>query len=217
MPTTTFFNLPEEKRERFVEVALDEFALNDYRNASVTNMVKELGIAKGSVYQYFTNKKELYHYLIQLATEQKLQVTKPLIQKTGADLWKWYRKLFAKSLMFDLQHPVLGSFMLNVTHERNSPEVGSLVLTHKRESMDFYIAMLKQFQKKGNLSKKIDLVPTAYILSQTAFGFLDGLCIEQNIDLREHARNHEPVTSVGEEAVKSYLKKITTVLSGTVS
>mgnify|MGYP001367152296 CR=1 FL=1 len=62
MPKSTFLNLRPEKRADFTDAALFEFALNDYQNASITNMVKVLGIAKGSVYQYFENKKDLYEF-----------------------------------------------------------------------------------------------------------------------------------------------------------
>ena len=73
MPKSTFLNLRPEKRADFTDAALFEFALNDYQNASITNMVKVLGIAKGSVYQYFENKKDLYEFLIELAAEEKLK------------------------------------------------------------------------------------------------------------------------------------------------
>ena len=67
MPKQTFFNLAESKRDAFLELAIDEFAKNDYKNASISRIVEKAGIAKGSFYQYFENKADLYLYLIQLS------------------------------------------------------------------------------------------------------------------------------------------------------
>jgi len=213
MPTTTFFNLPEQKRSRFIDEAFFQFALNDYQHASITTLVKKLDIAKGSVYQYFTNKKELYHYLIELATQEKLAVTGPLIDKLGSDPWKWYRKLFTQSILFDLQNPVLGCFMLNVTHERNSTELGNRLLVHKQESVDFYVQVLRKFRKKGKLSKSVRLGNAAFVMSQIAFGLLDGICLEHNIDLRQHATERTSVTAIGESEVKNYMKEVASALA----
>lgn len=64
MPKRTFFNLPEEKRRRILDCAVDEFAEHGYDMASISRMVAAAGIAKGSFYQYFEDKEDLYGYVI---------------------------------------------------------------------------------------------------------------------------------------------------------
>lgn len=49
MPKQTFLNLSDAKRKAFLEIALEEFANNDYNTASVSKIVEQAGIAKGSV------------------------------------------------------------------------------------------------------------------------------------------------------------------------
>jgi AcrR family transcriptional regulator len=51
VPNQTFFNLPEDKRRQILEVAIDEFADNDFKNVSISHMVARAGIAKGSFYR----------------------------------------------------------------------------------------------------------------------------------------------------------------------
>ncbi len=63
MPKQTFLNLPEEKRARIVDVALTEFAEKGYTGASITGIVAAAGIAKGSFYQYFEDKDDLYAHI----------------------------------------------------------------------------------------------------------------------------------------------------------
>ena len=64
MPTQTFHNLPPDKREKIVELALEEFSERPYAQASLSRIVARAGIAKGSIYQYFTDKFDLYRWLI---------------------------------------------------------------------------------------------------------------------------------------------------------
>lgn len=72
MPKDTFFNLPEEKRERIIDAAIDEFAAYPFHQARVTAIADQAGIAKGSFYQYFEDKKDLFKHLIELMVEKKL-------------------------------------------------------------------------------------------------------------------------------------------------
>ena len=63
MPKETFHNLNSEKKEAFIEAFMYEFSHRTYEEASITSVVKTLGIAKGSVYQYFDGKLDLLLYL----------------------------------------------------------------------------------------------------------------------------------------------------------
>lgn len=64
MTYTKFDNLEPEKRERIMNAAIDEFVRNGYEKASTNEIVKKAGISKGSLFQYFHNKKALYLYVL---------------------------------------------------------------------------------------------------------------------------------------------------------
>lgn len=75
MPKQTFFNLPEEKQKRILDVAVKEFAEHGYKGANISRMVLAAGIAKGSFYQYFEDKDDLYHYIVTtMIAEKKLAI-----------------------------------------------------------------------------------------------------------------------------------------------
>lgn len=74
MPTSTYYNLSEEKKTRIMEASLDEFAAHRFSDASINRIVKAAGIPRGSFYQYFKDKEDLYLLVIDKIGQEKLAV-----------------------------------------------------------------------------------------------------------------------------------------------
>lgn len=66
MPTNTFFNLPEEKKNKILKAANKEFARVPLEQVSIKNIVEDAEIARGSFYQYFEDKEDLFDYMMSL-------------------------------------------------------------------------------------------------------------------------------------------------------
>lgn len=64
MCSETFLRLPEEKKKRFLDAAWAEFTRVSFADASINQIVRHAGIARGSFYQYFKDKDDLMTYLI---------------------------------------------------------------------------------------------------------------------------------------------------------
>ena len=111
MPTSTFDNLPEDKRQRILDAAVDEFADHAYHRASVGRIVQRAGIPKCSLYQYFADKKDLYRYVLQLGLEQKLAYAAGLRDGSVADrgFLSTMRAFLAAGLQMARDHPRLSA------------------------------------------------------------------------------------------------------------
>lgn len=84
MPKQTFFNLPEQKRLTLIRAAKKEFARAAYSEASIANIIKEAEIPRGSFYQYFEDKEDLYHYLLKdLSEKRQNSLIEALIKHEG--------------------------------------------------------------------------------------------------------------------------------------
>lgn len=59
-----FDNLPEDKKNKIIQSALNEFAVKGYERASTNTIVENAEISKGLLFYYFKSKKGLYIYLI---------------------------------------------------------------------------------------------------------------------------------------------------------
>jgi len=58
-----FQGLPEEKKKRILDAAIEEFAINGYDKASTNSIVKKADISKGILFHYFGSKKNLFLYI----------------------------------------------------------------------------------------------------------------------------------------------------------
>ena len=59
MPKETFVKLPEEKKDKIIKAAKNEFARVPFEQTSIKNIVEDADIARGSFYQYFESKEDL--------------------------------------------------------------------------------------------------------------------------------------------------------------
>lgn len=84
MISPTFQNLKEDKKNRIIDAALEEFSLRPFNEASITNIVKNADISRGSFYQYFGNKENIYKYLVNyLYTKHRDELVNILLKNSG--------------------------------------------------------------------------------------------------------------------------------------
>lgn len=74
MPKSTFHNLPDEKKGRIFDAALQEFSARKFSEASINQIIKTAGIPKGSFYQYFESKEDIYLYMVEVIRQDKMEV-----------------------------------------------------------------------------------------------------------------------------------------------
>lgn len=170
MPTQTFFNLHENKRQSLVAIAVAEFASHDYETASISNIVKQAKIAKGSLYQYFADKKDLYLYLIDLANQQKidfLQNAHPPKPQMG--FFPYLRWLFGISARFDFTHPDL-SQIVNRAVYGDVPFRDEVLQRTKKASVEYIQQLVNQGIAQGDIDSDIDPNLAAFIILTLAEG-----------------------------------------------
>lgn len=106
MPKQTFYNLPDSKKNTIVEVAIDEFASYDFNDASINRIVEKANIAKGSFYQYFQDKLDLYKYVMDYITTKKLEYFSDLIKFAASkDFFVFLKELFDAGMAFAVENP----------------------------------------------------------------------------------------------------------------
>ncbi len=106
MPKQTFLNLPREKRETIMNAAVEEFAEYGLENASTNRIVKNSGIAKGSFYQYFEDKQDVFIHLLDVIEQQEMEFFKDRHPpSTNLDTFHYFRWMLKTGMEFGLSHP----------------------------------------------------------------------------------------------------------------
>ena len=62
MPSQTYFNLPKEKQERIMDAIISEMGVHDYDAFNIASVIRQSKIPRGSFYQYFVDKDDLFDY-----------------------------------------------------------------------------------------------------------------------------------------------------------
>ena len=72
MVKETFLRLPDEKKNRILSSAAREFTERGYEKSSINRILEEAKIPKGSFYQYFDDKSDLFYLSIRSVYEKIL-------------------------------------------------------------------------------------------------------------------------------------------------
>ena len=163
MPKQTFFNLPDDKREQILDVVIDEFAENDYANVSISRIVANAGIAKGSFYQYFDDKDDLYSYLFDLIVEAKAEMfslNQPDPQHIG--IFAYMRWILRNSVQFELKHPRFSKIGYRMM--KGGAQANVLMSRSQGRQQQFYQQLVILGKQQGDIASDIDSEVGAYIL-----------------------------------------------------
>lgn len=87
MPTETFYHLPEEKRDRLVSAIRRELSCTPFDELSINRIVKDAGIPRGSYYQYFRNKQDLYDFVLADLGLLLIKSIGETLSRNGGDLF----------------------------------------------------------------------------------------------------------------------------------
>lgn len=128
MPSSTFFNLPEEKRKKLLDAARAEFARVPFPDASINQIIRAAEIPRGSFYQYFHDKEELFRYLVGDFGEQLVSAMEALLEKHGGDVFAALPELFDR-ILAECRDPVSKPIYQGIIQiVRNNQELGHSIL-----------------------------------------------------------------------------------------
>lgn len=156
IPKTTFNNLNEEKQKRVFEAALDEFSQKSYSEATLSNIIKLAGIPRGSFYQYFDDKLDLYKYVINKLGEIKMEYMSDLLPNPDkTPFLDLVRQLYVIGIRFAIDNPkaVKLTSLLFASRDIIFDEIMSEGLSQAKQ---FYIGYIESDKKLGRINLSID-------------------------------------------------------------
>ncbi len=166
MPKETFFNLPDEKRESIEATAVSEFAAHGYDNASINRIVANAKIAKGSFYQYFAGKKDLYKHLMMRIAEKKIDYLSPILQNLGDhDFFTLLQELYRSGLDFARQNPKAALIGNQIFKYRDHPIHQEIFKESQDAGKTFYEQLIRLAISRCEIRPYIDISLVIHILN----------------------------------------------------
>src|SRR5574344_1160640 len=84
VPKATFYNLSADKQAKILSVLKTEFSSKPFSEVTVKTIIEQLGMARGSFYQYFEDLEDSYFYVLDQETEDiHLKFLECLIEQAG--------------------------------------------------------------------------------------------------------------------------------------
>lgn len=105
MPKKLFFELNYDKRTRIMDTAISEFSIYGYEKSSTNRIVKESGISKGSLFKYFSNKEDLYFYVLDSVTLELVESIEKNVHDLSLELFQRVIEYSALEFAWYIQNP----------------------------------------------------------------------------------------------------------------
>lgn len=94
MIKSTFYNLPEEKRNRIIDAIMNEFASASTEKVSINRIIKAANISRGSFYQYFDDKVDLVEVLVKTFMNTAYDEFYTALANSQGDIFSTYIHIF---------------------------------------------------------------------------------------------------------------------------
>ncbi len=201
MPKPTFFNLPDSKRGPLVEALIDEFASRGYRHASLDRIAAAGGVSKGSLYQYFANKADMYRWLLtEEVPRRKLAAMQDAALHPGADFFDTLEGWFLAGVQLFVREPQLAQLGAALMHPSTEPELQSLHQGAMQQSHAYLRAMVAAAMDKREVRAEMDPDLVAMLVAKVmGSGLSETLLLRMGVDAVEFASDPSLARGLADE------------------
>ncbi len=174
MPKRTFSALPEEKRDRLLRAATELFAERGFYRADMEKIAARAGVAKGSLYNYFRSKDDLFLHLCQEGIERFREAVWGNIPP-GADIYQQIEQLFRRQVPLILAHPQNFQIYLNLS----SSGMKRFADRYSRKGEEYAARRLKKLLHegiaRGTVRSDLDVPLAAFMINSLSIMFMASL------------------------------------------
>ena len=151
----------EEARSRIMETASQVFAEKGYRQATMDDVAKKLGVSKGALYLYFASKEELFEAICRTAPLAFKDILySSFVEKT--DPVESANEFFDKMLKHYGSNPGLSFEILS--EASHNPSLRRVLKKNHDEYAKILAGFLEQGRERGLVGKDLDLGSLAHAL-----------------------------------------------------
>lgn len=202
MPTQTFFNLPTEKQERIMNAAIHEMGIHTLEQLNIAHIIRDAKIPRGSFYQYFTDKLDLYDYFYNYIAQKKMAFYGPLISSsTDMKFTERVLQIYMKGFEFALDHPDLmqagRKVMMSENYLKNKMTEDAM-----KQSIKMFADFIITDQNKGRIRKDIDPTMLASMMLEITSKVTFEELLKETYDLKYIEKQIRQFIEILEKGIK---------------
>ena len=198
----------EERKSEILDVAEQLFAEKGFDNASTNDIIKKIGIARGTLYHHFSSKEEILDAIVDRMISRSVAVARGIIKDTRIPLLE---RLTGAFLSLNLNSGA-GAEVLEQIHK---PQNALLHQKAQERLIREVVPLIAELIEEGNKCKMfhskypLDAAEMIIIYSNTAFDDLAGLSPKEMQDKMEAFIYHtEKILGAKEKSLEAPIMKI---------
>jgi AcrR family transcriptional regulator len=190
MPTVTWARVDAARRAAIEEAAEAEFGAHGFSGGSLNVIARRAGVAKGSLFQYFADKRDLYAFVTDITSQRVRAYMEDLIVELDPDrpFFEFLTELLDGWVAYYAEHPRERALHAAVTLEVDADARISVRNVSNRHYLEVMRPLVRNAMQRGDLRADAD---TDVLLSLM-------LMIFPHLALAPYVRGLDPVLGLDE-------------------
>lgn len=190
MPTVTWARVDPARRAAVIEAAEAEFGAHGFSNGSLNVIARRAGVAKGSLFQYFADKRDLYAYIADVASQRVRAYVEATIRELdpGRPFFEFLTDLLDAWVAYYAEHPRERALHAAATLEVDADARISVRNVVHRHYLEVLRPLVTEAHRRGDLRADSD---TDVLLSLL-------LMIFPHLALAPYMRGLDPILGLDE-------------------
>jgi AcrR family transcriptional regulator len=158
MPTVTWARVDPARRAAIVEAAEAEFGAHGFSQGSLNVIARKARVAKGSLFQYFADKRDLYAYITDIASIRVRSYMEDLIRELdpARPFFEFLTDLLDGWVAYYAEHPHERSLHAAVSLEVDTEARISVRSVSNRHYLEVLRPLVHAAKVRGDLRKDCD-------------------------------------------------------------
>jgi len=190
MPTVTWARLDGQRRAAVVAAAEAEFAAHGFSRGSLNVIARRAGVAKGSLFQYFADKRDLYAFISDVASQRVRVYMEDRIRELDASrpFFEFLTDLLDVWVVYFAEHPRERALHAAASFEVDTDARVSVRAVVHRHYLEVLRPLVQDARARGDLHRDAD--------TDTLLSLL--LMILPHLALAPYVRGVDPVLGLDE-------------------
>jgi AcrR family transcriptional regulator len=190
MPTVTWARVDPARRTAVLQAAEAEFGAHGFSRGSLNVIARRAGVAKGSLFQYFADKRDLYAYIVDVASQRVRSYMEDRIRELDPSrpFFEFLTDLLDDWVAYFADHPRERSLHAAVSMEVDTDARISVRTVIHRHYLEVLRPLVRDAHTRGDLRADCDTDALLALL----------LLIFPHLALAPYVRGMDPVLGLDE-------------------